>query len=192
MTSPSGPAGGRPDLAEALLTPDEALALDAHGDKHSAVLIPLLGWPERPEVVFTERHADMRRHAGEISFPGGRPDPGDGSLIETALREAQEEIDLDPATVTIAGALPPTGTFVTGYVIYPFVGLVEGDAPLRANPTEVEAVLRYDLDQLSGAYEMRRLVRRGIPFRTPTYPMGEDLIWGATARILMDLLARIA
>lgn len=180
------------DLNSRLLTPADALALSTHGDKRSAVLIPVRGWPGNPSIVFTERHADMRSHAGEISFPGGRPDPGDNSLIETALREAEEEIALDRATVTIAGALPPTGTFVTGYAIYPYVGLVAGDAVLRPNPFEVEAVLEFGLDELRGAFEMRRLVRRGIPFRTPTYPMGEVLIWGATARILSELLSRLA
>lgn len=182
------------DLAERLLAPADALTLTTHGDKRSAVLIPISGWPGDPEIVFTERLADMRRHAGEISFPGGRPDPDDPSLIETALREASEEVALDPALVTIAGALPPTGTFVTGYAIYPFVGLIPSGADLRANPTEVEALLSFRVSELRAAYEMRRLVRRGIPFRTPTYAMGETgehLIWGATARILMELLSRL-
>jgi 8-oxo-dGTP pyrophosphatase MutT (NUDIX family) len=179
------------DLAERLLAPADAMLMTTHGDKRSAVLIPISGWPGDPEIVFTERHADMRRHAGEISFPGGRPDPDDPSLIETALREASEEVSLDPGLVTIAGALPPTGTFVTGYAIYPFVGLIPRDNELRANPSEVEALLRFRVAELREVFEMQRLVRRGIPFRTPTYPMGEHLIWGATARILMELLSRL-
>ncbi len=81
----------------------------------AAVLLPLYGWPDDgPGLVFTERRADMRRHAGEISFPGGRHDPGDADLSTTALREAEEEIGLDPAEVTIGEALPATNTFATG------------------------------------------------------------------------------
>lgn len=179
------------DLGERLLAPADAMTMTTHGDKRSAVLIPISGWPDDPVAVFTERHAEMSRHAGEISFPGGRPDPDDPSLIETALREAQEEVSLDPAVVTIVGALPPTGTFVTGYAIYPFVGAIPQDTELHANPSEVETLLRFRLADLSSAFEMRRLVRRGIPFRTPTYPMGDHLIWGATARILMELLSRL-
>ncbi len=80
----------------------------------AAVLLPLYGWPDdEPGLVFTERRADLRRHAGEISFPGGRRDPGDADLSATALREAQEEIGLDPAIVELGEELPATNTFVT-------------------------------------------------------------------------------
>src|SRR5258707_208294 len=98
--------------------------MDAHGDTDAAVLLPLFGWPERPGLIFTERRADLRSHAGEISFPGGRRDEGDADLAATALREAEEEIALDRSVVDLRGALPPTGTFATGYRIHPFVGLV--------------------------------------------------------------------
>ncbi len=106
----------------------------------SAVLVPLHGWPDEPGLIFTERRADMRRHAGEISFPGGRKDDADADLAATALREAQEEIGLDPAGVELCGALPPAATFVTGYRIHPFVGLIADPAELDLvpNPDEVE------------------------------------------------------
>ncbi len=159
----------------------------------AAVLLPLYGWPRSPGLIFTERRADLRRHAGEISFPGGRRDDADDSLQTTALREAEEEIGLDPAAVELTGALPPTATFVTGYCIHPFVGLVPNPAALelRPNPSEVETLLTVSLDALRDGYGMRRLVRRGIPIHTPTYTVGGHLIWGATARILGDLLDRI-
>ncbi|HEX5761854.1 MAG TPA: CoA pyrophosphatase [Solirubrobacterales bacterium] len=159
----------------------------------AAVLLPLYGWPDDPGLVFTERRADMRRHAGEISFPGGRPDDADADLAATALREAQEEIGLDPTRVEIGEQLPPTKTFVTGYVIHPFVGRIPdpGDLDLRPNPAEVETVLTFSLDVLRESFEMRRLIRRGIPIHTPTYEIEGHLIWGATARILGDLLARV-
>jgi 8-oxo-dGTP pyrophosphatase MutT (NUDIX family) len=157
------------------------------------VLLPLYGWPERPGLVFTERRADLRRHAGEISFPGGRRDDEDADLAATALREAQEEIALDPAVVELGEALPVTGTFVTGYRIHPFVGHIPHPAELGLdpNPAEVETVLTFSLDALRGGYAMRRLIRRGVPIHTPTYEIEGHLIWGATARILGDLLSRL-
>src|SRR5690242_21813586 len=108
------------ELAERLLTPAQAAAVKSRGGTDAAVLLPLYGWPDSPGLVFTERRADLRRHAGEISFPGGRRDPGDPDLVATALREAEEEIALAPGDVEVGGALPPASTFVTGYRIHPF------------------------------------------------------------------------
>ena len=180
-----------PDLRDLLLTPEQAAALDAHGRIDAAVLVPIYGWPQSPGIVFTERRSDLRRHAGEISFPGGRQDHSDEDLRRTALREAEEEIGLGPPDVEMVGALPPIGTYVTSYKVHPFVGLIAEDLPLEPNPAEVAAVLRFDLERLRGAYAMRRLVRRGVPIRTPTFELDRHLIWGATGRILQDLLARL-
>jgi 8-oxo-dGTP pyrophosphatase MutT (NUDIX family) len=180
-------------LAERLLTPEEAISMEARGGTDAAVLVALYGWPEEPGLLFTERRADLRRHAGEISFPGGRQDEDDRDLVATALREAQEEIGLDPAAVELSGALPPVSTFVTGYRIHPFVGQIAhpGELGLKPNPSEVETVLTFSLDALRTSYAMRRLVRRGVPIHTPTYEVEGHLIWGATARILGDLLKRL-
>jgi 8-oxo-dGTP pyrophosphatase MutT (NUDIX family) len=180
-----------PDLSRLLLTAEAASRLDAHGRTDAAVLVPMYGWPERPGLVFTERRSDLRRHAGEISFPGGRRDHPDEDLRATALREAQEEIGLDPEQVQLAGALPPIGTYVTSYKVHPFVGLIPAELRLEPNPAEVEMVLRFELEQLREAYAMRRLVRRGVPIRTPTYEVGRHMIWGATGRILQELLKRL-
>jgi 8-oxo-dGTP pyrophosphatase MutT (NUDIX family) len=159
----------------------------------AAVLLPLYGWPDEPGLVFTERRADLRRHAGEISFPGGRKDDDDADFAATALREAHEEIGLDPSLVKLGEELPTTGTFVTGYRIHPFVGRIPhpGELDLRPNPAEVETVLTFSLDVLHDAYAMRRLVRRSVPIHTPTYEVEGHMIWGATARILGDLLERL-
>jgi 8-oxo-dGTP pyrophosphatase MutT (NUDIX family) len=179
-------------LADRLLSAKETAAMPSRRGTEAAVLLPLYGWPEEPGLVLTERRADMRRHAGEISFPGGRRDEGDADLAATALREAQEEIALDPAAVELSGALPPTSTFATGYLIHPFVGLVPhpGELGLAPNPAEVETVLTFSLEVLRDGYEMRRLIRRGIPIHTPTYEVEGHFIWGATARILGDFLDR--
>jgi 8-oxo-dGTP pyrophosphatase MutT (NUDIX family) len=164
--------------------------MTAAGSVDAAVLVPLFGWPDDPGLVFTERRHDLRRHAGEISFPGGRRDPGE-DFLETALREAEEEIGLARNRVDVVGALPPIGTFVTNYRVHPIVGLIEPSLRFEPNPTEVETVLAFGIEQLREGFAMRRLVRRGIPIRTPTYLVAEHLIWGATARILGELLDRL-
>jgi 8-oxo-dGTP pyrophosphatase MutT (NUDIX family) len=167
--------------------------MEARGGTDAAVLLALYGWPEEPGLIFTERRADLRRHAGEISFPGGRQDEADADLAATALREAEEEIALDPAAVELAGALPPVSTFVTDYRVHPFVGLVPDpvELGLEPNPTEVESVLAFSLELLRENYQMRRLVRRGVPIHTPAYEVEGHFIWGATARILGDLIDRL-
>jgi len=178
------------DLRSLLLDPANAAELEAHGRTEAAVLVPMHGWPDNPGLVLTERRSDLKRHAGEISFPGGRRDEGE-QLIETALREAEEEIGLSPDNVEVAGALPPIGTFVTNYKVHPFVGLIEQGMRFEPNPAEVESVLVASLDDLAAGYEKRRLVRRGVPIRTDTYVVADKLIWGATARILAMLFERL-
>jgi 8-oxo-dGTP pyrophosphatase MutT (NUDIX family) len=177
-------------LADSLLSLEEAAAMDAAGSVDAAVLVPIYGWPADPGLIFTERRHDLRRHGGEISFPGGRSEKGE-SYFETALREAEEEIGLDRDRVEVVGALPPIGTFVTNYKVHPIVGLIEPELEFDPNPAEVETVLAFGLPELRSGFKMRRLVRRGIPIRTPTYVVAEHLIWGATARILGDLIARL-
>ena len=142
-------------------------------------------------AVFTKRRHDLRRHPGEISFPGGRADPGDADLIATALREAHEEIGLPPDAVEVLGALQPTPTFVTNYAIYPFVGEIASGFEYVLEAREVDHVLELRLRDLQRGYARRRLVRRGVPFRTDTYVVGDHMIWGATARIVADLLDRV-
>ena len=164
--------------------------MDAPGTKDAAVLVALHGDPLT--AVFTERRADLRRHAGEISFPGGRQDEPSEDLRETALRETEEEIGLPRSAVTLQGALPPVGTFVTGYRIFPFVGLIEPGQTWRPQASEVAQVLEFTLADLIAGHEMQRLLRKGVPIKTPTYTVGGHLVWGATARIVESLLERLA
>jgi 8-oxo-dGTP pyrophosphatase MutT (NUDIX family) len=175
-------------VRELLLTPEEAAAMDVHGTKDAAVLVPL--YPDL-RAVFTERRADLRMHAGEISFPGGGRDHPEEDLPTTALREAQEEIGLDPAGVELVGALPPVGTFVTGYRIFPFVGRIQEGQVWTPQESEVARVLEFSLADLVRGHEMRRLIRKGVPIKTPTYTVEGHLVWGATARIVQSLLERL-
>jgi 8-oxo-dGTP pyrophosphatase MutT (NUDIX family) len=177
------------ELRRVLLSPAAAAALDVHGRTDAAVLVALYEDAGRVHAVLTRRREELRRHAGEISFPGGRRDATDRDLQATALREAHEEIGLSPEAVEIVGALQPTPTIATGYAIYPFVGLIDPGLAWTLSAREVAAVLELSLQDLQAGYGRRRLLRRGL--RTDTYVVGDDLIWGATARILADLLDRI-
>jgi 8-oxo-dGTP pyrophosphatase MutT (NUDIX family) len=178
-------------LSAVLLEPTAASALEVRGRTNAGVLVPLYCDDGRLHAVLTRRRDDLRRHPGEISFPGGRRDDSDPDLLATALREAEEEIGLAPSAVQVLGALQPTPTIATGYAIYPFVGLIAPGMAWTLSAREVAAVLELALDDLRDGYGRRRLLRRGLPIRTDTYVVGEDLIWGATARILADLFDRI-
>ena len=115
--------------------------MDAPGHKDAAVLVPLYRDPLT--AVFTERRADLRRHAGEISFPGGRQDhPERGPALDRAARGRGGDRPRSGG-VELVGALPPVGTFVTGYRIFPFVGLIEPGQAWRPQATEVEQVLEF-------------------------------------------------
>jgi len=155
--------------------------------------VPLFvdGEPQAPHLVLTRRRAEMRRHAGEISFPGGRHDPQDAHLSDTALREAEEEIGLPRAQVTMLGELAPTSTFATGYLIHPFIGLIPAGQLWRLSPLEVDAVIELPLQRLRESRTRTRLERRGFTFETDAYIVDEHLIWGATARIIENLLHRL-
>jgi 8-oxo-dGTP pyrophosphatase MutT (NUDIX family) len=181
----------RDDLRRVLLKPEDAVSLEVRGRTDAAVLVPLYVEGGDLHVVFTKRRDDLRRHPGEISFPGGRYDEGEQDLRATALREAEEEIGLPADAVEIVGALQPTPTIATGYAVYPFVGLIEPGRKWTLSALEVAEVLELPLRSLQSGYGRRRLVRRGLPIRTDTYLVGEHLIWGATARILADLFDRV-
>jgi 8-oxo-dGTP pyrophosphatase MutT (NUDIX family) len=156
------------------------------------VLVPLFVSDPTAEVhvVLTKRRTDLRRHAGEISFPGGRRDPHDDALEDTALREAEEEIGLERSQVSVLAALTPVSTFATGYLIYPFVGRIPPAIRWRVSADEVAAVLELPLRSLREGRTRTRLERRGISFETDAYVVDGNLIWGATARILAELLER--
>ena len=165
--------------------------MDAPGSTDAAVLVPLYETAGELHAVFTKRRDDLRRHAGEISFPGGRQDFPDEDLRITALREAEEEIGLPRDAVDLVGALAPVGTFVTGYRVFPFVGMIEPGLRWTLQEREVDEVLELSLPALVDGFEMQRLLRKGVPIKTPTYAVGRHFVWGATARMVQQLLDRL-
>jgi 8-oxo-dGTP pyrophosphatase MutT (NUDIX family) len=181
----------RDELRRVLLSAEEAVHLDVRGRTDAAVLVPLYVQDGELHAVFTRRRDDLRRHPGEISFPGGRYDESEPDLTATALREAEEEIGLPRDAVEILGALEPTPTIATGYAVYPFVGMIDARPTWIPSAREVDEVIEFSLRELLIGYGRRRLIRRGLPIRTDTYVVGDHLIWGATARILADLFDRI-
>ena len=144
-------------------------------------------------LVFTRRSQRLRSHTGEVAFPGGRRDPGE-TLVETALREAHEEIKLPPSAVRIIGQLDALSTVRNPSAITPFVGVIDGPLPeLIPSPAEVERVFDVALIDLidPDCYHEEQW-----PFPDGTYPVHffdvpGDTIWGATARMLHQLLTRL-
>jgi len=181
----------RDELRRLLGAPEPPLD-GAAGDTESAVLVPLFVDDGELHAVFTKRRDDLRRHPGEISFPGGRRDHPGEPLHATALREAEEEVGLTPDEVDLVGTLAPVRTFVTGYVIYPHVGVI---APRRdgwvVSEREVAQVMELPLRALLAGFDQRPVTRRGMTWETDSYVVGDHFIWGATARILGDLLERL-
>lgn len=178
-------------LSALLLEPEQAEAIEVHGGTRAAVLVPLYVDGGALHAVFTRRHEDLRIHAGQISFPGGRRDPGDPSLAHTALRESHEEIGLERSAVELLGALQPTPTISTDFAVYPFVGMIRAGLAWTPSAQEVDEVLELSLRELRRGYERRTLTRRGVRFRTDAFVLGEHIVWGATARILQDLFERL-
>jgi 8-oxo-dGTP pyrophosphatase MutT (NUDIX family) len=154
----------------------------------AAVLIPVIDRGDELGVLFTIRADDLKRHAGQISFPGGRLEPGDADATATALREAEEEVGLRRERVEVLGRLPDHAV-ITGFRVTPVVGLVRAGFELVLDPTEVagtfEAPLRHLLDPSTHARKTRRIA--GEEFETVDLPWGSFNIWGATAGMVLTL-----
>ncbi len=157
----------------------------------AAVLVPVVDRPS-PTVILTLRPETMRKHAGQISFPGGRIDPGDQDAVAAALREAEEEIGLSPFLVEVIGVADAYRT-VTGFEVTPVLGVVPPDARLAPHAGEVAALFEAPLDYLldPANHAVREAEWRG---RTRTYyeiQWRERRIWGATAAMIVNLSRRL-
>jgi 8-oxo-dGTP pyrophosphatase MutT (NUDIX family) len=157
----------------------------------AAVLVGLTGGPAA-SVLLTRRTAHLRRHSGQVSFPGGRIDPTDASPEAAALREAQEEIGLDPAQVEVLGRLPDHVTS-SGFIITPVLGILAQGFTTMASADEVDAIFTLPLAVLlDPAAPVRHRAEFAGAFRDYwVWPHPEFYIWGATARILLHLADRL-
>lgn len=180
-----------PDAFAALATSDDAMDLNRGPLVSAAVLVPIVHG-DRPGVLLTKRASSLKSHAGQVAFPGGRVDPDDASIEAAALREAQEEIGLQPSHVELVGRLPDylTGS---GFRIAPVLALLPGGLELSPSEAEVEAIFTLPLSVLLdlAAPEMRSAHFRGRMRRFWVWPHPDHYIWGATAAILVHLAHRL-
>ena len=155
----------------------------------AAVLVPIVDRGDAA-LVFAQRTEHVGHHRGQISFPGGRVDPGDADDLAAALREAHEEVGLDPARVEPLGLLDDTETFATQFVITPWVGVVRGPVVWQPDGAEIEKVIEVPVAALldRGNFRVERWERNGAAHDVYFYDYGDTTIWGATARILKQYL----
>ena len=176
---------------------DDRIGGEPSGVTLASVLVPIVAHPDGLTVLFTQRTAHLKAHSGQVSFPGGRAEPGDATPEFTALRESQEEIGLKPERVEILARLPDYITR-TGYQVTPIVGLLTPPLELVPDPREVQEVfevpLAFLLDPRNHRRQTRELNGRTVGFYEMPYMSneGERYIWGATAGMLMNLYRQLA
>ncbi len=158
--------------------------------RDASVMLLLFPSQEQPALVLTVRPPHMKQHPGQISFPGGRREPGE-DLLTTALRETQEEIGLEQDQIEVLGRLTPLYIPPSNFCVYPFVGALTHDPPLTPHSSEVEEILRIPLWRLlqPDARVHEAWMLRGKPVQIPHFRIDRYQIWGATAMILAELLA---
>lgn len=161
----------------------------------AAVLVPVFRGKDGDLLVVLLRRTDGGVHGGQIAFPGGKRDEGDPSPLATALREAREEIDLDPSGVTVLEVLPCVDTITTGFRIHPFLARVTPPPTWRPDPREVAEIIEIKiadlLDPAAHSAEVRSFPEWPEPRRIRYIRVGAHKLWGATYRILHPLLPRI-
>ncbi len=179
------------DAAGALLRPMGPP--DGVTPRHGAVLLLLTPDGDDLRLPLTVRSAHMTNHRGEVSLPGGRVEPGDGGLVGAALRECHEELGIDPAEITVIGRLEQVYIPPSNFLVVPVVGWIEHLGELRPDPGEVEAVLSVSLRRLlaPNLLQFERRSFRDAEISVPSFPVDGYSVWGATALILSELVARL-
>lgn len=159
--------------------------------RQAAVLVPIVRRPQ-PGLLLTQRSIMLRKHAGQVAFPGGAVDDTDSSLIAAALREAQEEVAIPPECVEVIGTLPPVDS-VTGFQVTPIVGIIPPDLPWRASEDEVSAVFEMPLAEALrlGRYHPLDIHRRGNAHRVWLSWYQRYFVWGMTAGIIRELSLQV-
>jgi 8-oxo-dGTP pyrophosphatase MutT (NUDIX family) len=162
--------------------------------RRAAVLIPLFRAGSEYRILFTKRTDSVEAHKGQISFPGGRVEEEDGSPLETALREAEEEIGLSRKDVTVLGRMDDARTVSSNYIVHPFVGLIPYPYEFKINTREVKEILEAPFELfLSGdsAGEDTPVAYEGGTYHGVAYRYRGEVIWGATARITRNLVSLV-
>ncbi|MDN0109543.1 CoA pyrophosphatase [Yersinia mollaretii] len=160
--------------------------------RHAAVLIPIICRPE-PTLLLTRRSNHLRKHAGQVAFPGGKADPEDNSLIETALREAEEEVAIPASAVHVLGQLAPLDSS-SGYQVTPIVGLVPDNIAFHGNEDEVAGLFEMPLHEalsLSRYYSLD-IHRGGVNHRVYLSWYERQFVWGLTAAIIRRLAQQVS
>lgn len=159
--------------------------------RQAAVLIPVVR-REQPGLLLTQRSLHMRKHAGQVAFPGGAVDSTDASLIAAALREAQEEVAIPPDAVEVIGVLPPVDS-VTGFQVTPVVGIIPPNLQYHASVDEVSAVFEMPLEEALrlSRYHPLDIHRRGHDHRVWLSWYQHYFVWGMTAGIIRELALQI-
>ncbi len=159
--------------------------------RQAAVLIPIVRRTQ-PGLLLTKRSSHLRKHAGQVAFPGGAVDASDASLIAAALREAQEEVAIPPERVEVIGVLPPVDS-VTGFQVTPVVGIIPPDLPYHASEDEVAAVFEMPLAEALrlGRYHPLDIHRRGNSHRVWLSWYQHYFVWGMTAGIIRELALQV-
>jgi 8-oxo-dGTP pyrophosphatase MutT (NUDIX family) len=163
-----------------------------HGPRESAVLALLFEEAGETRIVLTRRAATLRSHRSEVSFPGGRVESGE-LLVDAAKREAWEEVGIAPAQVEVIGTLTPLQTFSSASAIRPFIGVLPGRPQLRVNPYEVERAFDVALADLlvPGVHRCERWGLGEVSRDMHFFDLPGDIVWGATGRLLFELLVRV-
>ena len=155
----------------------------------AAALLLVYPGDDGPSIALTVRASGLARHAGQVSLPGGAADAGE-TLADTALREASEEIGVDPATVRILGELTPVYVLISGFTLHPVVGVTDVRPSFIPAPDEVAEVVEVSLAKLLDASHIRRgtRVREGVAIEYPYFDLAGHQVWGATAMVLGEFI----